>query len=152
MKLHLRSSQQVLAGDDHRSLQRAYAQAISFHFKLAYVAFLQEMSADYQISSDQVDSFTQLEQGLQKLDIVCQECSMLAELECAASSWLSLMLRSYESSWPSEASASVKLEPAGHSLIQTSDVTEQHWNARYQHSYEQLYTLIQRYRELMQEW
>ncbi|EPJ51900.1 MAG: hypothetical protein OFPI_15870 [Osedax symbiont Rs2] len=154
IKLHLQHSQQVLAEGDHPSLQQTFNQAISFHFQLAYVAFLQEVATDYQIGSADVASFAQLEQQLEKRDIVSQECSMLAELECDSSSWLSVMLRSYQNCWPAGFSANgkVKLDPVANSLIQFSDVSEHYSSAQYQHSYQQLYSLVQRYRDLMQEW
>jgi len=154
MKLHLLLSQQVLAEGEDSSVQRAYAQSLSFHFQLTYVAFMQEIAADYRIDSTSVDSFTQLEENLDKLDIVCQQCSMLAELESDSSSWLSFMLRSYQSCWPGKVSAasSNKSDGAENSLIQFFDVTEQSSSSQYQQSYQQLYSLIHQYRELMQEW
>ena len=154
MKLHLQLLQQVSADSGHRPLQRAYTQALSFHFKLAYVAFLQEIAADYHVSANGLESFEQLESCLDKTDIVCQQCSMLAELEQESLSWLSAMLRSYQSCWPiSIASAPVAQGQVGlDKLIQFSDVTEPHGDVQYQKGYQQLNALIQQYRELMQEW
>ena len=155
VKIHLQRLLQVSAeqsADNRIALIKAYSQALSFHFVLAIRAFMQEMAADYRIDISPEDSFSQLNSKLQRVEIVCQQCVVLAQLEEDPNSWLEWLAGEYNKFLALASPVTLKNNLGNENLIGLKDLPIIQVEQQYEYSYRQLLELVEQYRLLMQEW
>ncbi|MFT5707979.1 MAG: hypothetical protein ACI9ES_002281 [Oceanospirillaceae bacterium] len=154
-EIHLRQLQTALlvgARDIPKALISTHCQAIVFDLVLSCHAFMQEIAADYQQSVAIGGSYADLELLLNESDVVCQQCTWLAELESQHDSWLYWLQGEYQKCWTNGVLSSPVHYVNDTNLIAFEDVTSMKIEDRLKNCFEELELVIAQYRQLMQEW